>query len=75
MKTIVSNAQSDTRSKPFTYSDVECRSNTLSKVSFPIMVTNIHLCANATTNKPISTKAISFYLKILCCIFLCRQTN
>ena len=78
LKTIVCYTQSDTRSKPFTYGNIKCRSNTFSEIRFTVVVAKVHLTPNATTNEPIGPKTISFYsvgFTFCFSFFLSRQAH
>ena len=78
LKTVVCNTQSDTRSKPFTYGNIKCRSNAFSEIRFTVVVAKVHLTTNATTNEPIGPKTISLYsvgFTFCFSFFLSRQAH
>ena len=77
LKTIISNTQTDSGSKPLSYSNVQCRSKSFSKIQLTVIISKIHLGSQTTANKPISSKAVCLYAIASCCFFffLIRQTN
>ena len=65
LQSAVTQPETNSRSKPFAYHHIQCRSDAVTEVTLPVMVTEVNLRTTTRADKPVAPEAVGLHFVLV----------